>query len=68
MYCPRCGTELKIYGECGKGYKWIYRQYPCPKCNLVWDWASNLEDYWKVEECRAWSLIGEDILKEGQQN
>jgi hypothetical protein len=69
MHCPRCGTELTIYEE-HKGYRWLYRQYPCAKCKVVWDWASLIrhrfpdENRWKLEECRAWEVVGIPIIEE----
>lgn len=66
MHCPRCGMELTIYQE-QMGSKWLYRMYPCPKCKVIWDWASRLrggDNYWKLEECRAWEAVGIPIIKE----
>lgn len=74
IYCPRCGAELDIYEE-QKGYllasgQWLYRMYPCSHCKIVWDWASKIryqapeENYWKLEECRAWEAVGILILQE----
>lgn len=69
MHCPRCGTELTIFEE-HMGTKWLYRQYPCPRCKVVWDWASRIrnnfpdQNYWKLEECRAWEAVGLPILRQ----
>lgn len=69
MHCPRCGVELTIYEEYG-GTKWLYRQYPCPRCRVVWDWASKIvkgvgeANRWKLEECHAWESVGIPIIKE----
>lgn len=72
MYCPRCGDELKIYQE-QKGTRWLYRMYPCPRCKVIWDWASRMfnvpitsDKYWKLEECKAWKAVGIPILEEAE--
>lgn len=65
MHCPRCGTELTIHQE-QRGYKWLYRMYPCPRCKVIWDWASLIrgDNYWKLEECKAWEAVGIPIIEE----
>lgn len=69
MHCPRCGMELTIFEE-HRGTKWLYRQYPCPRCRVVWDWASKIryhlpeQNYWKLEECKAWKAVGLPIIEE----
>ena len=65
MYCPRCGEHLTIYSE-SHGYSWLYRQYVCKKCKLIWDWASRIrgDNFWRIEECKAWEAVGLDIIKE----
>lgn len=73
MHCPRCGDELKIFEE-SKGYRWLYRMYPCQRCKVIWNLALRMfnlrttEDryYWKLEECRAWKAVGIPILEEAE--
>lgn len=38
IHCPKCGAKLDKYQELPKGYKWCYREYPCPNCQTIWDW------------------------------
>jgi len=47
--------------------------YPCPRCKVIWDWASRMfnlritdEKYWKLEECKAWKAVGIPILEEAE--
>jgi len=70
MYCPRCGVELKIFHE-NHGHRWLYRMYPCPQCKVIWDWSSKIRhnnpregNYWRLEECGAWEVVGLPILEE----
>lgn len=69
IYCPRCGTELKVYQE-HMGYRWLYRMYPCSVCKVIWDWKSLIkkkvgeDNRWILEECRAWKAVGLPILDE----
>lgn len=64
MHCPRCGDWLNIYHE-HRGYRWLYRMYPCPHCKVIWERASRTrgENYWKIEECRAWEAVGIPIIE-----